>query len=220
MAGRDVASRHVAEYVAAVASELPGPRRIRTAALAELRDGLCDAVDARRQRGLASDAAAREAVAESGPPDIVAAAYAPVLADLTARRTALILLATGPVIGMLWVLALTPERSPGPLLGTAPVLPLLVATAAVAAVLTLAVTGAAQRLLGDVPQLPQLAVATACVAAVCADVAVLGLATSRALTDPGVLPWIVTLAAAASALRLAGSSRAAHHFLRTATRPG
>jgi len=209
--------RVVEAYLAAVAARLPGPGRARAAALAELRDGLDDAVDAARARGAGPGEAARVAVAESGPADVVAAAFAPLLADLWARRAALALLATGPVVGLLWVSALTPGEPPPVLLRGAPPLAMIVVAAAAAGLLAVAATGRWGRRLPDLPALPQLAAAGVCAAAVCADATVLTLAVSRALGGAGALPVALLVAAAtASTARLAWAQYAARRCLRAA----
>lgn len=201
------------EYLSGIAARLPGPRRARTAALAELRDGLLDAVEAHRARGATAGDAARAAVAESGPIDVVAAAYAPILAARQARRSALALVATGPAIGLLWVLALVPGQAPDALLRMAPPLLVAVAVATVAALLAIAAAGRGMRWLPDTPQLPQRATATACAAAIAGDLIVLTLAATQLLaTGLPVAPAL--LAAAASLTRLGCSQHAARRVLR------
>ena len=67
--------------------------------------GLLDATDAYRDAGLPAARAAAAAIGEFGDPRQVAAAFRPELAISQARRVALTLLATGPLIGLLWVAA-------------------------------------------------------------------------------------------------------------------
>jgi hypothetical protein len=71
----------------------------------ELRAGLLDAIDAYRSAGLAADQAAQAAVSEFGDPRQVAGAFRPELAVSQARHVAITLLATGPLIGLLWAAA-------------------------------------------------------------------------------------------------------------------
>jgi hypothetical protein len=67
----------------------------------ELRDGLLEAVEAYQARGRALQEAIAAAIAEFGDPHIVAEAFGPELAAVQARRVALGLLATGPLVGSL-----------------------------------------------------------------------------------------------------------------------
>ena len=90
-------------YLREVAAALPGPARARRDILAELHSGLLDAADAHRHAGLADGAAAAAATAEFGDPRVVAAAFRPELTIRHARRVALTLVTTGPLIGLLWV---------------------------------------------------------------------------------------------------------------------
>lgn len=190
----------IEHYLSSVTAGLPGPRRARTAAINELRDGLRDAVDAHRRRGLDARRATEAAIVESGAPALVAAAYQPVLADLQARHTGQLLIATGPVVGALWLLTLVPRHGPDALLGTVPVLGGVVAVGALAALLTLAATGRTAGRLPDVPRLPQLAATLACAAATVVDLAMLTTAATRIVTTPSAVPWVLALAAAAASV--------------------
>lgn len=217
MAGHRV-TRHpaddVAAYLEAIAARLPGPRRARASALAELRDGLHDAIDTRTAAGMTTAEAIRTALHESGPPAVVAAAYAEELAAVAARRAAQALLVTGPVIGLLWLASLAPGAGPDVLLRSLPPLAGIVAVATAAGALTIAATGHGMRWLPDIPRLPQYAAACACAAAVCGDLAVLVLAATRALTSPAALPSIVIVAVAGSITRLVCAQHAARRQLR------
>ena len=116
-------------YLAAVAERLDGPRSTRAAILDELRDGLYEACAAWRARGLDAQAAVAAALREFGPPAGLARGFAGELATARARRIALAYLATGPMVGASWLLALQPvsgPRSHGPaggLWGIVPALP-------------------------------------------------------------------------------------------------
>ena len=92
-------------YLSDVAAGLPGPRQARGDIIAELRSGLLDAIDARRSAGLTAQAATEAAITEFGSPRQVASAFRPHLAMIQARRTALALAVTGPLIGLLWAAA-------------------------------------------------------------------------------------------------------------------
>ena len=90
-------------YLREVGAALPGPARARRDILAELHSGLLDATDAHRRAGLPDGAAAAAAIAEFGDPRVVAGAFRPELTIRHARRVALTLVTTGPLIGLLWV---------------------------------------------------------------------------------------------------------------------
>jgi hypothetical protein len=92
-------------YLAEVTARLPGPPRARADIVAELRTGLLDAADAHRAAGLDPDAASGAAISQFGNPRRLGDAFRPELAARTARRAALTLLATGPLIGLLWAAA-------------------------------------------------------------------------------------------------------------------
>jgi hypothetical protein len=98
-------------YLAAIAARLTsrglaGPRRARQAIITELRDGLWEATTAHLEQGQHPQQAAHAALQEFGDPATVASAFTPELAGLQARRTALTLTHTGPLVGLLWIAAL------------------------------------------------------------------------------------------------------------------
>jgi hypothetical protein len=90
-------------YLAEVTARLPGPPRARAGIVAELRSGLLDAADAHRSAGVPPAEAALAAVREFGDPAEVAAGFGAELAASQARRVAVTLLATGPLVGLLWI---------------------------------------------------------------------------------------------------------------------
>lgn len=141
----------VSHYVDSLARDLPGQRRARVAAMDEVRDSLHEAIATHTARGLAPPEAASTAIAEFGSPATVAAALAPELATIQARRTLFALLITGPLVGVWWLLLLVPRTSPFrpvTVLAAIPVLP-LIAVAVAAGVLTLATTGSLIRWLPE-----------------------------------------------------------------------
>ncbi len=209
-------------YLRAVAAGLPGPRRAREDILAELRSGLLDAVDARRSAGLPARAAAEAALTEIGDPRQVARSFRPHLALTEARRTALTLAATGPPVGLLWVVAALASHvairhaPPWQWAGAPPLSPAAFPAAAVAILIvitstlaTIAVTGTVTRWL---PASPRTAAATAAAAgfgAAAADLAILTLLASQLASAPGTLaPLPVAAATAASLTRLTLARRA------------
>src|SRR3954464_5628431 len=130
-------------YLGELSARLHGPRAARTRVLAEIRDGLTETVDAHLACGIPPDAAATTAIAQFGDPATVARCFAPELATASARRTIATFIATGPVVGIWWLLLLHPPPWRGGVLATViaiPALPLIALAIATAAG-TFATTG-------------------------------------------------------------------------------
>jgi hypothetical protein len=217
-------------WLAAVAARLPGLARTRQPVVAELRDGLLEEFCAHQARGLAPVPAAQATLAEFGDPGQVAHAFAPELAAVHARRVALTLARTGPLLGALWVTALlasplakpltadpvAPWRwpwLPGPWAGL-PLLGLVLLVGIPAAMLAVAATGRLSRWLPTRSRLALSAAAAAALAGMTVDLALLGMLSVQALIAPGQLAWaLVAPAAFASLARLALASRAARRCL-------
>lgn len=216
-------SPRIEAYLSEVAAALPGPARARDDILAELRSGLLDATDAYRAAGHPPDEAAAAASAEFGDPRQVAAAFRPELAARQARRTALTLISTGPLVGLLWAAAATASHiaihraPPWQWHGMPPATPIaiplfgtLFLTFMCAALITVAATGPLTRWL---PASPRTAPATAAIAgfaAAAADLAVFLLLASKLASTPAALaPAPIFAAAAASLARLTLARRAA-----------
>jgi hypothetical protein len=214
-------------YLRAAAANMVGPRRERSDILAELRSGLLDAIDAHRAAGLPEQAAAEAAITEFGDPRAVGSAFRPHLAMVQARRTALAIAATGPLVGLLWAVAAVashiplrhapPWQWPGapPLSAAAfPAIAAAVLILITSTVTTIAATGKLSRWL---PASARLAAATAAIAgftAVAADLAILTLLASQLTSAPGTLdPVPVAAATAASLTRLTLARRAARSCL-------
>lgn len=145
------AENQIDTYLGDLATRLPGPRRRRRQILAELRDGLGKAVDDRTADGKSGPQAAREAIAAFGSPQAVAQAFTGELATAYARRTLATYVATGPLVGIWWLLLLQPHpwrTGLTALLAAIPVIP-LVAIAMVTAATTLATTGRLMRWLPE-----------------------------------------------------------------------
>ena len=204
----------VAAYIAEINADIPGWLHNRGRALRELADGLDDAISDLRARGLTADEAARRAVAESGPPSVVADAFTSSLSAGHARHTALALLASGPFVGVLWLVALVPGRPPATLLMQVPPLgPIVLASIAVGA-LTLLVTGPARLRPTCIRQPPQRLAALACAGAVMGDLLMLGTATITAVIVPSeALSAPLIIAVAVSLLRVAITQRVARRDL-------
>jgi hypothetical protein len=203
MAGRDLAEQAVEGYLATVAGRLVGPRTVRVAILHELRDGLHEAVAAGARRGESGPEAVRAALREFGPPAAIAAGFAAELGCSHARRTVTGYLATGPVIGLLWLLMLTPPgwwpRNVVALWQAVPAAP-AIGFAVLSGGLVLAATGRASRWMTLPPRHILNGAITVVAAAALGDLLMLILAT-RSAPVPGS-PLIGALAVTASVIRL------------------
>ena len=217
----------VTDYLAAVTAQLPGPPAARVAVTDELRDGLLEAVEGYQARGGSAEEAAAAAIVEFGDPRMVAAAFEPELAAVQARRVALSLLATGPLVGLAWITAVAVNALPpwrhqltGPWLAL-PLVGLALAVAGPALVLTVAATGRLGRRLGGGwfgrrPALPLVAAAVAGLAAVLADLTLLAVLGGQTLATPRSYVWgPVVVAVGASLVRIALAGRAARRCLAT-----
>jgi hypothetical protein len=223
------APRHLVDsYLAEVTARLPGPARVRASVVDELRAGLLDAIDAYRSAGLAAEQAAQAAVSEFGDPRQVAGAFRPGLAVSQARRVAVTLVATGPLIGLLWAAAAMashlgvrhapPWQWTGAPPGSLVAFPLAAAALAVsvwAALFTVAATGRRlTRWLGFRARLAPAAAAIAGFGAMTVDLIIFVLLASQLVAAPGTLaPAPVAVATAASLLRLTLARRAGRRCL-------
>lgn len=94
--------RLIRDYLATLSAELPA------SIVTELADGLAETHQAYVSQGLAPDRAAESAVAEFGDPKVIVAEFSRVNpAGRAARR----LLATGPLVGACWAVALVSNRA-------------------------------------------------------------------------------------------------------------
>lgn len=98
MAGHDL----IDAYLAAITRRLPAD------AVDELVDGLTETYLRYLSTGLDSDGAARAAITEFGGPDQVVAAF---VRHSPGRRTALMLLCSGPAVGVCWGAALVLDNA-------------------------------------------------------------------------------------------------------------
>jgi HAAS len=201
--GADVDAQ-LAAYLADLASRLRGPRRRRDAILAELRDGLLHATEAHIATGLTPEQATAAAINQFGDTQAVADAFAGELATVYARRTIAWYIATGPLVGIWWLLLLQPHpwrTGLIALLAAIPVLPLIAVAIATAAG-TFATTGRLMRWLPESGPHRAL-VATTAIATLCVlgDVTMITLfAVSAAPVRP-----LAVIAVAASLTRIACS---------------
>ena len=130
-------------YLDETAMRLHGPRRRRARILAELRDGLEQAIADQITAGRPADDAVSAAIARFGTPAAVADAFAAELTIAYARQTLGWFVATGPLVGIWWLLLLHPapwRSSLIALVAAIPVIP-LVAAGVAAAGTTFATTG-------------------------------------------------------------------------------
>ncbi len=215
--------RAVERYLAEVASRLPGPARARSGIVAELRSGLLDATDTHRSAGLPPAEAAAAAIREFGSPEQIAGGFLPEIAASHARRVATVLLATGPLVGLLWLATAAASHlairiamfwhwttPPAGLGAGVQLVAAAVAVTACAGAAGIAVTGRLSRWLPAVPRHAPLAAAIAGFGAVGADGLGLILLAAELAAVPGKVSLLPAAAAAAASLaRLLIASRAA-----------
>jgi hypothetical protein len=146
-----VTEPRVRAYLEAVSAGLAGPRRHRQRILTELGDGLDQAAADRAADGLGPAEAVDAAIDAFGTPHVVADAFAGELATASARRMLGWFVATGPLVGVWWLLLLHPhpwQAGVVALLAAIPVVP-LVAVALATAAGTFATTGRLMRWLPE-----------------------------------------------------------------------
>jgi hypothetical protein len=224
---RTVLVPEIEAYLAAVATRLSGPARAQRNIVAELRAGLLDGMEARCSTGLPTGKAAAATVVEFGDPRQVGDAFRPELAASSARRIAIGLVATGPVVGALWAVAAIASHielrdalpwqwvnAPPDSILVFPLVAAAVAATAWAALVTVAATGRLTRWLPLRPRLAPTAAAVAGFSAVAADaIGFLLLASQLAAAPASIAPFPITLAAIASLIRLVLARRAARRCL-------
>jgi hypothetical protein len=214
-------------YLAEVTARLPGPARARAGIVAELRSGLLDATDAHRSAGLPTAQATLTAIREFGDPVQVAVGFRAEIAACLARRVAVTLLVTGPLVGLLWIATAAASRLGIPLAppwewaGLSPGLRVSIYLVAGAAGITawaalfgIATTGRLTRWLPARPRRAPTAAAVAGFGAVSADGLGLALLAAELAVGPGRLsPVPAAAAAVASVARMVLARRAARQCL-------
>ncbi len=204
----------VVEYLHELETLIPARLHGRRNALSELADGLQDAAEHYRSRGMPPDAAAAQAVRDCGPAPLIASEFAAMLATGHARRTALVLLATGPAVGVLWLMTLVPEQAPDALLMHYPVLGILVLASVTCALLTRLTTGPAARWLPRTHFAPWRIAAAACAAAALGDLLLLLIVAQALLGRAPDIAWLPGLIACTTSLvRLVLTQRVARRDL-------
>ncbi len=225
--GPEQAEPAIERYLAEVAASLPAVSRAQAGIMAELRSGLLDAADAYQFAGLTPARAARASTCEFGDPADVAREFLADIAASHARRVAVLLLATGPLVGLLWIAtALASHLSIGvhvPWLASGTsiaasagivLLAIAVGVTACGATFGIAVTGRLTRWLRVRPGRAPAAAAIAGFGAIAADGLGLAMLAGQLATSPGrLMPVLSALAAAASLGRLTIAGRAARHCL-------
>jgi hypothetical protein len=196
-------------YLGELAHLLRGPRRRRAQILAELRGGLDHAIADHTTDGRTEEEAVRLAIDHFGTPQAVADSFADELATAYARHTIAWYIATGPLIGIWWLLLLQPQPWRAgllALLAAIPVLPLIAIAVATAAG-TFATTGGLIRWLPEASPYKALT-ATIAIATLTliGDVTVIGVYLSPAAVRP-----LAILAISASLIRIAASLVALRH---------
>jgi hypothetical protein len=217
---RGSAEAAIGKYLSTLSADLIGPEAAQTEILAEISDGLHEAAGTYQAQGLKPAEAVLAAVAEFGEPDAIAAAFRPGLGARQARRTALALLASGPVVGLAWIggailAALPPARYElsGPWWAL-PVVALALLIGTPSMVLAVAATSRLALRFALPASLPPRAAGVAGLAAVTADATLLLALGLYALMTPAALPLLpVVPAIAASLTRLGLAARAARDCL-------
>ncbi len=202
-------------YLTEVAARLSGPPRARTGIVAELRSGLLDATDAHRSAGLPPAQAVLAAIREFGNPVQVAAGFRAEIAARLARRVAVTLLVTGPLVGLLWLATAAASHLGVPRLSVSMYLvAVAVGVTAWAALFGIATTGRLTRWLPAGPRRAPTAAAVAGFGAVSADGLGLALLAAQLAVAPGRLsPLPAAAAVAASVARMMLARRATRQCL-------
>ncbi len=212
--GGSAADDGVTRYLTEFGALLHGPRHTRDAILAEIDDGLHQAVEAHLANGAALEQAVEAAIAGFGTPRAVAAAFAAELSVAQARQTIIAFLLTGPLVGIWWLLLFDPQpwrTGPAALITAIPAVPLVAAGTALAAA-AIATTGRLIRWLPETGATRALGAATA-IAVIClaGDLADLGLLGIHAAFGGIRSESLASAAAAAGLARVAYSCRSLHH---------
>ena len=201
VAGVDPIARPVVTgYLRDLGADLPGSRRTREAILTEIADGLIEQIT--NTSGPDPAAAADTAVHTFGNPRDLAARFARELTGKTAHRTGFALVGSGPLIGALWLLALTPgepyattvtlpERIAG-MFTALPLIPVLLLIIIPAALVAVAGAGRASRLLPVTTDTAGLAGMVAGSGCVVADVVLIGHAlTAASVWSPLLMTTVI-----------------------------
>ncbi|MFF2849775.1 permease prefix domain 1-containing protein [Streptomyces sp. NPDC058001] len=209
----------VEDYVATLSAALHGPARTKARMVAEVRDGLTDAVAEHTGEGLTYERAADQALREFGSTDELVVSWQRELTIAQARHTARAVALTLPFLITCWYLVQNAgHRQDGELPRTAQLLAVhLAEVATVAALLAgaaLAATGTLARRLPTPHRLPLTVAWAGTVASVSMAVATLALAIAAVLGTNGPLIAFAGVLAAASHGLMAGSARSCRRCAR------
>jgi hypothetical protein len=213
------AARSVDAFLQALAARLPGPAKLRAEILAELQDGLLQAVDDNQAAGAETDKAVQLALAQFGDGATLARSFWPELAAARARRIVLALFATAPIVAALWLAAARSRgiaRTGGLFDSTSAhaLAAVLIAAAVCAGIGTIAATGLATRWIHPRPGAPLLGAATVAGVTIVADLGLLSMLSWRLASFPGTVHRMALGAAIlASGTRLVLASRAGRSCL-------
>ena len=214
----------VERYLTEVSARLPGSPRAHSDIVAELHSGLVDATDAHCAAGLPPAKAVQAAIDEFGDPARVADGFRAGIAAGLARRCAVAMLVTGPLVGALWIITavashMAPQHhewadlSPGLQVGVS-LIAVAAGVTACGALFGIVATGRLSRWLPALPRRAPAAAAVAGFGAIGADGLGLALLGVQLATAAGRLsPWPAAAAAAASIARLMFARRAARRCL-------
>lgn len=201
-------------YLGEIDRTLVAPPAVRAAVMAEMGDGLLEAVADFQERGLPEEEAVRAAIAEFGEPGRIAAAFQPELCARQVRRSALTLMTSGPIVGIAWLAGavfayMPPARHhlSGPWWAL-PLAGVAIVVGIPGLVVAITATGRTGLRLTFPPRLPAKAVSIASVAAVTADATMLttvGLYLSMTSVSS---PLLFVPAIAASLVRICLATRA------------
>jgi hypothetical protein len=200
-------------YLDELADLLHGPRRCRAQILAELRDGLEQAIADHTAAGRTNGRAVETVIDQFGTPPVVAQAFAGELATAYTRHTISWYIATGPLVGIWWLLLLHPHPWRTGLLAVLAAIPVipLIAIAIATAAGTLATTG---RLIRWLPEAsPHRALTGAIAVAVLALIGDLTVTTLYLQSAAPVQPLAI-LALGGSLIRIACSLVTLRHATR------
>jgi hypothetical protein len=228
--------QEIERYLAAVTARWLGSRKAHSGIVAELRSGLLDATDSYVEAGLPPAEAVQAAIREFGDPCLIADGFRTEIAASHARRVVMVLLVSGPLVGLLWLATAVSSHPairvaafwhwttlPAGLGAGIQLVAVAVAVTASAGALGIASTGRLTRWLPAAPRRAPLAAAIAGFGAMGADGLGLVLLAAELVVVQGRLPLLpAAVADVASAARLLMARRAACRCLalRASLAPG
>ncbi|MFS8201093.1 permease prefix domain 1-containing protein [Streptomyces sp. CWNU-52B] len=209
----------VEDYVASLSAALHGPARAKARMVAEVREGLTDAVSEHTREGLTYQRAASRAMREFGTTDELVVSWQQELTIAQARHTARAVALALPFVITCWYLVRNSYYSQdGQLPRTAQLLAVhlagVAAGAALLAAATLAATGTLARWLPTPDRLPLTVAWVGTTASVAMAIATLALAVASALGTNWILIAFAGVLAATSHALVASSARSCRRCAR------